>query len=229
MYAKNAPINTRFSDDVFNRRERGYTEEDITRALLAIENGVSMRKAALDHNVPYSTLKDRRKGTLPATVAFESFQRLSQTQEKHLAGWIIIEGAIGRPPTHAQVRAIAASIADPTGEVKTVGKGWVDAFLRRNPSIKVLRMKSVDVKRVNGASTNVISTCFHRLFILEVRAILPQNKWNMDETGLASGEGDVNYVPGTGKSRKFGLSTSENGSGLQRWNASLLEAHVALP
>ena len=202
MYAKNAPIDTRCADDVFHRRERDYTEEDVARALLAVENGTSIRKAALDNNVPFSTVKSRKKGTLPATVAFESFQKLSQTQEKHLASWIIIQGAIGRPPTHAQVRAIAASIADPTGEVKTIGKHWLDAFLRRNPSIKVLRTKSIDAKRVNGASTDVISTWFHRLLIPEVRAILPQNRWNMDETGFSSGEGDVNYVLGTGKKSK---------------------------
>ena len=201
-YAKNALLNIRFADDVFNRREREYTEADVARALFAMENGTSMRKAALDHNVPYSTIKDRKKGTLPATVAFESFQKLSQTQEKHLASWIIVQGAIGRPPTHAQVRAIAASMADPTGEVKTIGKHWLDAFLRRNPSIKVLRTKSIDAKRVNGASTDVISTWFHRLLIPDVRVILLQNRWNMDETRFSSGEGDVNYMLGTGKKSK---------------------------
>ena len=121
-YSKKAPIDPRFSDDVFYRRPRDYTEADVARALFALESGTSLRQAAREHNVPLSTLHDRIKGTQPATVAFEFRQILSSVQEKHLASWIHIQGLIGRPPTHAQVRAIAASIADPTGEARTVGK-----------------------------------------------------------------------------------------------------------
>ena len=73
MYAKNAPIDTRCADDVFYRRERDYTEEDVARAFLAVENGTFIRKAVLDNNVPFFTIKSRKKGTLPATIIFENF------------------------------------------------------------------------------------------------------------------------------------------------------------
>ncbi|KJR88888.1 uncharacterized protein SPSK_08096 [Sporothrix schenckii 1099-18] len=122
-------------------RQRDYTEDDVKRALLAIENGASVRQAAKQNKVPFSTLKGRRKGALPASDAFESHQKLSIEQEKHLCGWIIVQGMIGRRPTHADIRAMATSLVDPTGQTE-FGKKWMMAFMRRNPSMKIARTKS---------------------------------------------------------------------------------------
>ncbi|KAM4064274.1 Tc5 transposase DNA-binding domain-containing protein [Hirsutella rhossiliensis] len=39
--------------------------------------------------------------------AFSALQRLSQTQEKQLTEWILIQDALGLPPTHSQIRQFA--------------------------------------------------------------------------------------------------------------------------
>ena len=122
---------------------RDYAEDDVALALLALKKmAPSIRKAALAYGVPFTTLKDRVDGAQPQNIAFEPFQKLSAVQAEHLAGWIVVQRAMGRPPTYAQIRSIAASVADPSGGTKTLGKNWLQAFLRRNPTIKALRRKS---------------------------------------------------------------------------------------
>jgi hypothetical protein len=186
---------------------REYTEENLRAALNAMADGLSLRNASSSYGIPRSTLISRVKGSQPRSLAFESYQKLSVTQEKQLTGWVCVQGALGLPPTHAQVRAIAASLLGLTDQPSALGKNWLADFLRRNPSIKVQRSKSIDAKRVNGASTDVIRTWFRHLYIPEIRAILPENRWNMDEMGFSSGQGDTRYVLGTAAKTKIRKKT----------------------
>nr|ABG26270.1 transposase [Ophiostoma ulmi] len=180
-----------------------YTEDDLQAAINAVKNNTSFRDASKQYGVPFSTIPSRVCGSKPRSLAFQSFQKLSEAQETRLANWIIIQGTLGRPPTHSQVKAVAASLIGASAGEKVIGKNWLDAFLRRNPSIKVQRSKSIDSKRVNGASTDIIKSWFQCLDIPEIKNILPQNRWNMDETGFSMGQGDPLYVLGTAQKTKI--------------------------
>nr|ABG26269.1 transposase [Ophiostoma novo-ulmi subsp. novo-ulmi] len=182
---------------------REYTEENVIAAVQAVQNGTSYRKASKQYGVPVSTILTRVQGAKPRHLAFQHLQKLSEAQETRLASWICTQGALGRPPTHAQVKAIAASLLGASPDENILGKNWLHSFLRRNPSIKVQKSKSIDAKRVNGASTDAIRTWFRRLDIPEIKHILPQNRWNMDETGFSSSQGDPIYVLGTAEKTKI--------------------------
>ncbi|KAK2773435.1 transposase [Colletotrichum kahawae] len=65
-----------------------YTENDIINALKAIANGQSIKKAAFEHGMPRLTLQYRMKGVQTRDIAFSDLQRLSPTQESHLAEWV---------------------------------------------------------------------------------------------------------------------------------------------
>ncbi|KAF6843604.1 transposase [Colletotrichum musicola] len=103
-----------------------YTEDEVHQALEAIGNGKSLR------------------------------QRFSVSQEAKLASWVRIQADLGLAPTHEQVREFAQRILNAIGDTKPLGKRWINAFIRRNPSVKVQRSRSIDSRRVNGASTEVI-------------------------------------------------------------------------
>ncbi|KAF7524655.1 hypothetical protein G7054_g11351 [Neopestalotiopsis clavispora] len=62
-----------------------YTEEHITQALEAVASGASVKSAALEWGIPRSTLKNRIKGHQARDIAFSDLQRLSPTEENHLA------------------------------------------------------------------------------------------------------------------------------------------------
>ncbi|KAK2767250.1 hypothetical protein CKAH01_15293 [Colletotrichum kahawae] len=65
-----------------------YSEDDVLRALTAIANGTSVKKAAFEHGVSRSTLQNRIRGVQTRDIAFSDLQRLSPTQESHLAEWV---------------------------------------------------------------------------------------------------------------------------------------------
>ncbi|KAM4064165.1 Tc5 transposase DNA-binding domain-containing protein [Hirsutella rhossiliensis] len=85
--------------------------------------------------------------------AFSALQRLSQTQEKQLTEWILIQDALGLPPTHSQIRQFAQRMLAVKGDHTPLGKHWMQAFLRRNPAVRTQKCHHRDSARVNGAST----------------------------------------------------------------------------
>ncbi|CCF45332.1 transposase, partial [Colletotrichum higginsianum] len=166
-----------------------YTEYEVNQAIQAVSDGQSLRKAAREYGIPITTLHNRLTGTQARAAAFSDLQRLSPDQEAKLAEWVRIQHALGVAPTHQQVRAFAERILCAMGDKEPIGKGWIHAFLKRNPSIKVQRSRLIDSRRVNGASTEVIRDWFKLLAIPEVKGIKPSNRYNMDETGILEGQG----------------------------------------
>ena len=147
---------TRFSIYILQSKMTNYTEDEVNQALEAIANGQSIRIAARNWGIPRSTLRSRITGTQPRAIAFASQQKLSPTQESHLVEWIQVQAALGLPPTHQQIREFAERILRLRGGPQTLGKNWFQAFLCRNPSIKVQRARAIDSQRINGASTDII-------------------------------------------------------------------------
>jgi 4-hydroxybenzoate polyprenyltransferase len=150
-----------------------YAEYNVSHAIEAVASGLSIRKASLEWGVPRSTLQTRLHGVEPIRKTTAIQQRLSPTQEEHLATWIITQEALGVPPTHAQIKVFAERILRVSGDEGPLGKHWIQAFLKRHPGIKTKRQWPMDSKRINGATTQVITTWFDKFFLPTIRAIKP--------------------------------------------------------
>jgi len=107
------------------------------------------------------------------------------------------------PLTHAQIKDFAQRLLVLKGDNKPLGKRWMQAFLRRNPSLRTKRARSIDSQRVNGATTSVIKPWFQLLSIPEIQAIKPENRWNMDESGIMEGLGVNGLVVGSASRRSI--------------------------
>jgi len=94
-------------------------------------------------------------------------------------------------------RILAAS-----GEPAYLRKHWCRRFLKRNLSISTQRPWRIYVNRADRACKAVIRPWFDYLEVPGVKAILPINRYNMDETGIANGIRDNGLVMGF-KSRKL--------------------------
>ena len=180
-----------------------YTEAEISQALESILNGQSIKTAAKEWGIPRSTLQRRIQGAQSRASIAASRQKLSPTQESHLVQWVQVQAALGLPPTHQQVREFAERILRLQGGPQTLGKNWFQAFMRRNPSIKVQRARPIDSQRANGASTDTIRAWFRYLSIPEIKAIQPANRYNMDETGILEGQGSNGLVLGSSRARNL--------------------------
>ena len=87
-----------------------YTEEDVQRALNAVANGMSQRKAGLEFGVPRATLQHRVNGHISRQEAHIPQQRLSMVQEQRLVEWVLIQESLGLAPTYRQIRAFVGRI-----------------------------------------------------------------------------------------------------------------------
>src|SRR5512146_2160390 len=168
-----------------------YTEDDLQAAISAVNDGTSIRRAATQWGVPFSTLRNRIKSGHRPKGEYEALalQKLSPTQEDHLAKWILAQEALGVPVSHSQIRLFADRVLQASGSQERVGKHWYSKFVRRNPSVKTKRVKRVDVKRLEGATTEAIRAFFQRRTLPVIKDILPDDITNMDECGIMEGQG----------------------------------------
>jgi 4-hydroxybenzoate polyprenyltransferase len=194
-----------------------YTEYDLGQAIIDVTKGQSLRKTARHWGVPLTTLHSRLHGQESRSEAAIPKQRLSPAQEKRLTQWILTQNDLGLPPTHAQIKQFTQQILAVKGDHQPLGKHWMQAFLRRNPSLRTQRAYSRESVRVNGANTEVIKPWFNHLYIPKVQAIIPENRYNMDEAGIMEGLGENGLVVGSAEKR----SVQKKFPGSRAWTSFL--------
>ena len=177
-------------------REPTYTQSALSEALDAVKSGSSIRKAAVDYGIPLSTLHGRIKGSTSSREAQQHTQRLSPTQEASLVDWIMIQDKLGLNLTHGQIRDFVQRILATAGDIKPLGKHWMENFFDRYPSVKTMRGKRSENSRMKGATAKTIKRFFERLDHPAIRDILPEHRYNMDETGIMEGFGINGLVVG---------------------------------
>jgi transposase len=173
-----------------------YTQEDVDSAIAAVAEGRSIRKAALEWGVPRATIYNRINGAINRKEAHDPFQKVDTATEKRLAQWVLLQSDLGLPPTHAELKEFAGRVLQAQGHDLSLGKHWVSRFLARNPSIQVQKSRSIDSRRLNGATTDIIRRWFQRLAIPAITVIKPKNRYNMDEIGVMEGMGTNGLVLG---------------------------------
>lgn len=102
-----------------------YSEINVNTALKAIVAGQFIRKASIEYGIPYFTLRSRLLGAQPSDQAKKPSQRLSGTQETHLAFWVLTQAALGLPPTHEKLKQLAGRILRARGDHQPLGKRWI--------------------------------------------------------------------------------------------------------
>jgi len=174
-----------------------YTEINLLNAIDAVKSGSSIRQASRDWGIPLTTLYGRLTGRVSRREAKEHVQRLSPTQESSLVDWVLVQDQLGLPPTHRQIKHFAQRILKAGGDEKCLGKHWMEQFLNRNPSIKTLKGKRMENSRIKAITAESIKRFFDRLQLPAIQAILPENRYNMDETGIMQGFGINGLVVGS--------------------------------
>ena len=60
-------------------------------------------------------------------------------------------------------------------------------FLHQNPVLKTKKQFRIDSVRVNSATSDILKAWFQKLEIPAIKAVKPENRWNMDEAGIIEG------------------------------------------
>lgn len=92
----------------------------------------SIRQAARDFDVPFSTLQGRFRGRKSKTEAHEHQRLFTTAEEQSMIDWIKTLGTRGIPMTMSKLREFAeGSLGHPVGE------NWAYRFVQRHSDIKV--------------------------------------------------------------------------------------------
>ena len=162
--------------------------------------------AASKHfKVSYSTLYRRMQGGLSVSESREPQQILSAAEEAAIVNWICHSGAMGFPPTHSLIREIADelrkrrlfNINDQNIQLVTyepIGQEWVLRFLKRHPELETVMSKTIEKARTEITREQVENWFKELKEIIEEYKILPENMYNLDETGSSMGTIEEGYI-----------------------------------
>jgi ribosome recycling factor len=171
----------------------------------------SIRAAARFHHVDRVTLQRRLQGGLSHKQQHKQRLLLSEEQEKLLKSWILDSEAAGHPPTHGYIRELVGLLSRQAGGPSTIGHNWIQRFIKRHPDIKSKVGKKIEAERVRNTSPEALAE-WYNLFdsIRRTYQVKLSNIWNMDETGIALGVCNNQWVIGRSSSKSSYVQTPEN-------------------
>ncbi|XP_030752340.1 uncharacterized protein LOC115879587 [Sitophilus oryzae] len=132
-----------------------YTEDDVQKALTAINNGTSQRKAALQFKVPRATLQFRASENFHDKTTRGPNPILSLDEETRLKDWICACQKKGFPLRIEDVQHSVKGFLDAYPRENPFidnmpGKGWYRSFLKRNPEVTLRTPEAI-----TAASSNI--------------------------------------------------------------------------
>jgi hypothetical protein len=176
-------------------------------------------------DVPLTTLYYRAHGRPSKEEKAQRQQYLTIEEEKALVSFLLLMSDLGQPVRIKYIPSLAFSVARQRSNVTTdnpikpPGKNWARAFEKRNPELKARRVRSIDWKR-HGNNIYVKITHWFEVIgrVVQDPAILPENVYNMDETGvMLSMLGSVKVLVGKDDPRDY------RGAGVKRTMVTAIE------
>ena len=145
--------------------------------------------------IPASTLWRRANNKPSRADKAASQQYLTPQEEQALVGYVLRLADNGYPLPVKFLRSLAVVIVrqrssifqarDPSLKVRPPGKNWPQGFYRRHPQLRARRLRAIDWKRDDRQIEDKVRHWFAIIGReLADPTILPENVYNMDETGV---------------------------------------------
>ncbi len=147
-------------------------------------------RALADHgNVPRSTLHHRARGRRSIEEKAQSQQYLTPWEEDVVVKFLLQISDLGQPIRIKFIPSIAFSVTRqrPKADrpLKPPGRNWAKALENRHPVLQARRVSALDWNRHEKNIYGKITHWFEVIGkILQEPAILAENVYNMDETGV---------------------------------------------
>ena len=156
-------------------------------AMMAVEKGEPVRRAAEMFNVPKSTLHDHITGKVMFGARSGPDPYLTVEEEEELASFLIQTAKIGYPHTKKQILSLVQQIVDSKGIDTTVTNGWWERFSQRHPSMTLRVAVPFSIARAMATDVDVLNKYFDMLEeYLRENGIFNKssNIFNCDECGF---------------------------------------------
>ena len=156
-------------------------------AMIAVEKGEPVRRAAEMFNVPKSTLHDHITGKVMFGARSGPDPYLSLEEEEELASFLVQTAKIGYPHTKKQILSLVQQIVDSKEIDTTVTNGWWERFCQRHPSMTLRVAVPFSIARAMATDVDVLNRYFDMLEeCLRENGIFNKasNIFNCDECGF---------------------------------------------
>ena len=188
LRSKSAPAVLR--SPIKRGKRKQWSDEAMIAALEAVKNGSSIKRAALEHGVPRTTLSDRHlgkvvHGTRPGPKCY-----LSRDEETELGAFIQVVGKLGYGKTRKQVKNIAESVARDKGVLKSkrISDGWFRRFLERQSHLCLRKGDPTANVRMDAMANKEALDNYFKLLkeVMEENDLMdkPGQIYNVDESGM---------------------------------------------
>ncbi len=160
-------------------------------------------RALADHgNVPHTTLHHRARGRRSIEEKAQSQQYLTPWEEEVVVKFVLQMSDLGQSIRIKFIPSIAFSVTRQRpmvdGPLKPPGKNWAKALENGHPELQARRVSALDWNRHEKNIYGKVTHWFEIIGkVLQDPAILPENVYNMDETGvMLSMPGSVKVLVG---------------------------------
>ena len=166
-----------------------WTEDRLTKAISAVsQEKLSVRRAAMEFDVPKSTLHDHLVGKVVTGTNSEPPKYLSEEEEAELEEFLVGCASLGFAKSRAQVLEIVQEVVQSKGRHDVrVSHGWWESFHRRHPNISIRKASPLSYARVVGSNPAILANYFDLLEQTLIENELnnkPAQIFNLDETGM---------------------------------------------
>lgn len=172
------------------KKRKLWSDHQMKAAMRAVEEGLStINKAALDHDVPKTTLKDRLSGRVVHGVKPGPRPYLERSEETELASFIEHCASLGYGKSRKDIMCIAQSTAESKGLLrkKVISPGWWRRFMERQNKLVLRKGDSTAFIRMDAVNEETLNDYFDLLEdTLKQNGLqnLPSQIYNVDETGV---------------------------------------------
>ena len=172
------------------KRRKEWSDESMIAAIEAVKAGAKVKRPALEHGVPRSTLNDRVSGRVVHGTKPGPRPYLSPHEESNLSEFLQAVGQVGYPKTRREVKGIAESVAREKGVLKKsrISDGWFRKFMERQPQLSLRKGDATAKVRMDAmAKRNELDNYYKILKdVLDKNKLRdkPGNIYNVDESGI---------------------------------------------
>ncbi|KAL2082586.1 hypothetical protein ACEWY4_022404 [Coilia grayii] len=169
-----------------------YSVDTVKEALLALEEGGSLRRVAAQFGIPHTTLRDWKRAKY-AHLPHPN-RALLPSEEEALVSYIFWMAAHGFPITQSVALVLAIQVCKASGREnpfvkmdKGLSRMWWSRFRARHPTVASRRPNSIEAERVHGATVARVDELFHicqALYDQHGFRGTPELIYNCDETGF---------------------------------------------
>ena len=165
-----------------------WSEEVMVKAVNAVLNdGMSVRRAAIDYDIPKSTLGDRVSGRVIPGSTSGPKKLLTEEEEGELVAFVRRCATIGYPKSRKDLMSLVQKIMEIKGIQHQISNGWWMAFCKRHPNLTLRAPVALSQARAVATDGEVMDNYFDLLEKTMIEYDLlgkPGQVFNMDESGF---------------------------------------------